>query len=322
MCTNGARVAGTRMRIFLAGATGVIGRRLLPLLIAEGHQVTGMTRSPQKVEELRARGAQPVVADALDGTAMRAAVRDAHPDAVIHELTALPQRIDPRKIKRDFAMNDRLRIEGTRHLVGAAQAAGVGRIIAQSIAFAYAPGPSGTSHREGDRLNLDVSGPIRRSMLAIADLERTVGDAHGLVLRYGYFYGPGSAISPTGSVAQDVARRRLPIIGRGEGVWSFVHVDDAARATVLALTVGKPGAYNIVDDDPAPVSEWLPALAAALGAPGPRRVPAFIARLAAGSYGVTAMTRAQGASNQLAKSELDWTLRLPSWREGFETALA
>jgi 2-alkyl-3-oxoalkanoate reductase len=309
------------MRIFLAGATGVIGRRLIPLLIAEGHEVTGMTRSPEKVEELRATGAQPVVADALDGAAVRAAVRDAQPDAVIHQLTALPQRIDPRKIERDFAMNDRLRSEGTRHLIDAAQAVGAGRILAQSIAFAYAPAPSGAPHREGDRLNLDASGPIRRSMLALADLEGTVLAADGLVLRYGYFYGPGSAISPTGSVAQDVTRRRLPIIGRGQGVWSFIHVDDAARATVLALTEGKTGAYNIVDDEPAPVSEWLPALADALGAPRPRRVPAFIARLAAGSYGVTAMTRAQGASNELAKSELGWAPRLPSWREGFTSAL-
>jgi nucleoside-diphosphate-sugar epimerase len=309
------------MRVFLAGATGVIGRRLLPLLIAAGHQVTGMTRSPQKVDALRAMGAEPAIADALDGDAVRAAVDDAQPDAVIHQLTSLPPRIDPRKIERDFAMNDRLRSEGTRHLVQAAQAVGAGRIVAQSIAFAYAPGPAGTVHREPDALYLDSPKAFRRSAHALQDLEHTVLEAGGVVLRYGYFYGPGSAISRTGSMGEEVERRRLPIVGRGEGVWSFIHVDDAARATVAALTRGESGPYNVVDDDPAPVSEWLPVLADALRAPRPRRVPALIARIAAGSYGVATMTRAQGASNERAKRELGWTPQYPSWREGFRAAL-
>ncbi len=310
------------MRVFLAGATGVIGRQLLPMLLAEGHQVTATTRSPEKLDALRALGAEAVAVDALDADAMRAAVLDARPDAVIDQLTSLPARIDPRRIERDFALNDRLRSEGTRILVAAAEAAGASRILAQSIAFSYAPGPPGTLHREQDPLlaPADAPKPYRRSAGAMADLEHAVLDAGGVVLRYGYFYGAGSAVSRTGSLGQDVARRRLPLVGRGGGVWSFVHVEDAAGATVAALAAGS-GPYNIVDDDPAPVSSWLPALAEALGAPRPRRVPAPIARLAAGSYGVASMTRAQGASNELARRELGWRPRYPSWREGFRAAL-
>ena len=310
------------MRVFLAGATGVIGRRLLGLLISEGHEVTGMTRSAQRAESLRARGAQPVVADALDAGAVRAAVMQARPEAVIHQLTSLPARIEPRKMRRDFELNDRLRSEGTRILVAAAQAAGAKRILAQSIAFAYAPGPPGTVHSEGDPLHLDAPEPFRRSALALRDLEQTAGQAGGIVLRYGYFYGSGSAISREGSMGEDLARRRLPIIGSGGGVWSFIHVDDAAAATVAALERGRPGAYNIVDDEPARVADWVPALAEALGAPRPMRVPAVIARPLAGAYGVMIMTRAQGASNELARRELGWEPAHPSWREGFRTALA
>jgi nucleoside-diphosphate-sugar epimerase len=312
------------VRVFLAGATGVIGQRLTALLTSAGHQVTGMTRSEQRGEALRALGAEPVIADALDGPAVAEAVGRARPDAVVHQLTSLPRRIDPRKMKRDLELNDRLRSEGTRILVDAAQAAGAGRIVAQSIAFIYAPGPAGTVHRESDPLlsATDAPGAFARTAGAVAELERTVLGASGVVLRYGYFYGAGSAISASGSMAEDVARRRLPIVGRGEGVWSFIHVDDAARATVDALERGKPGAYNIVDDEPAPVAQWLPALAGALGAPRPMRIPAFIARIAAGSYGVATMTRAQGASNELAKRELGWRPVYASWREGFRSALA
>ncbi|HWX51769.1 MAG TPA: NAD-dependent epimerase/dehydratase family protein, partial [Solirubrobacteraceae bacterium] len=233
----------------------------------------------------------------------------------------LPSRIDPRRMERDLAVNDRLRAEGTRHLVQAAREAGAGRIVAQSIAFAYAPGPPGTVHPEADPLHLDAAMPFRRSVEALRDLERAVMQAGGLVLRYGYFYGPGSAISRGGSMGQDLTRRRMPIVGRGEGVWSFIHVDDAARATIAALTHGAPGAYNIVDDEPAPVSEWLPALAAGTGSPRPMRIPSWIARIFAGRYGVEAMTRAQGASNELAKRELSWQPRYASWREGFASAV-
>ncbi|HMD51488.1 MAG TPA: NAD(P)-dependent oxidoreductase [Solirubrobacteraceae bacterium] len=309
------------MRVFVAGATGVIGRRLVPVLLAGGHEVTGMTRSPGKLEALRALGAEAVLADALDADAVAAALSAARPDAVIDQLTSLPARIDPRRIDRDFAMNDRLRVEGTPILVAAARAAGASRVLAQSIAFAYAPGPAGTVHEEGDPLYLDAPEPFRRSANALHELERTVGEVGGTVLRYGYFYGPGSSISSGGSMATDLARRRLPIVGSGQGVWSFIHVDDAARATVCALDAGRTGVYNVVDDDPAPVARWLPALAEALGAPRPWRVPEWIARPLAGSYGVASMTRAQGASNALAKRELDWTPAYPSWREGFRAAL-
>jgi len=291
-------------------------------LVSAGHEVIGMTRSSERAGALRALGAEPAIAEALDAAAVRAAVAAARPQAVVHQLTSLPRRIDPRKMKRDFLLNDRLRGEGTRHLVEAASAAGVERIVAQSIAFAYAPGPPGTVHTEQDPLFLDAPQPFARSVKAVDELERAVLGAGGLVLRYGYFYGPGSSISPTGSIGEDVARRRMPIVGGGRGVWSFIHVDDAAAAAVAALTAGDPGAYNVVDDEPAPVGEWIPALARALGAPRPLRVPALLARPIAGSYGVITMTRAQGASNALAERALGWTPAHPSWRQGFSNGLA
>jgi nucleoside-diphosphate-sugar epimerase len=311
------------MRVFLAGATGVIGRRLLPLLLAEGHEVIGMTRSPGRVEQLRAAGAEPVLADAFDAHALRRAVAEARPDAVIHQLTSIPPRINPRKMKRDFATNDRLRTEGTANLVAAARAAGVTRVIAQSVAFFYAPGPPGTVHGERDPLlrEAQAPAPVKRSAEALVSLERTVLDAGGTVLRYGYFYGPGSAISREGSTGREVARGRLPIVGSGAGVWSFIHVDDAAAATVAALNANKPGVFNVVDDEPVRAAVWVPALATALAAREPRKVPALLARALAGSYGVAVMTRAQGASNDLAKRELGWSPRHSSWREGFRSAL-
>jgi nucleoside-diphosphate-sugar epimerase len=310
------------MKVFVAGATGVIGRRLVPLLRGQGHEVTCMIRAPAREPAVRELGAEPAVADALDAAAVRRAIEDARPEAVIHQLTSLPRRIDPRKLERDFALNDRLRTEGTRNLIAGAQAVGASRIIAQSIAFAYAPGPPGTIHSEDDPLYLEAPKQIARTMHAVADLERAVLGADGVVLRYGYFYGPGSSVSRDGSVAEDLARRRLPIVGGGGGVWSFIHVDDAAAATVQALTHGVSGAYNVVDDDPARVAEWVPALAQALGAPRPMRVPALIAYPLAGRYGVMMMTRSQGASNALAKRAFDWQPRYASWREGFSDALS
>lgn len=311
------------MRVFLAGATGVIGRRLVPQLLAAGHEVTGMTRSQAGVERLRAAGASGVVADAFDAGGLTRAVVGARPDAVIHQLTSIPARIDPRKMERDFATNDRLRDEGTRNLVAAAQAAGAHRIVAQSVAFFYAPGPPGTVHVERDPLVSPEHAPkpVRRSAGALATLERTTLDAGAAVLRYGYFYGPGSAIARDGSTGEAVAKRQLPIVGSGAGVWSFVHVDDAAAATLAALDAGKPGVFNVVDDEPARVADWVPALAAALGARKPRKVPVLLARPVAGSYGVALMTKAQGASGALAKRELGWSPRYASWREGFATAL-
>jgi len=319
------------VRVLLAGATGAIGRRLVPALLAGGHEVIGMVRSEdgaRAVEAMGARcvetpGARSVLADALDADATMRAVAEASPQVLIHQLTSLPQRINPRTIERDFELNDRLRDEGTRNLVDAAQAAGVERVIAQSIAFAYAPGPPGTVHSEADPLFSDAQAPksFRRSAAALRSLESSVLGAGGLVMRYGFFYGPGTAFARDGSTAQDVSKRRFPIVGKGGGVWSFIHIDDAAAATIAALERGSSGPYNIVDDDPAPVREWLPAFAEALGAPAPMRVPKLIARLAAGSYGVLTLTRSQGASNALAKEELGWGPVYSSWREGFRTAL-
>jgi nucleoside-diphosphate-sugar epimerase len=310
------------MRIFLAGATGAIGKRLVPMLLASGHRVTGMTRSASKVEELTAAGADAVVCDAFDALALHKAVAEAEPEVVIHELTALPKRLNPRKIERDFVLNDRLRSEGTRLLVAAAQAAGARRIVAQSIAFAYAPGPPGTLHSERDRLMLEEAPKtFRRTVQALSDLESTVLGAGGIVLRYGYIYGPGTSISSGGSIAEDLRSRKFPIVGKGTGVWSFVHVDDAARATVKAAEHDGSGVYNIVDDDPALMSDWMPALAMVTGAPSPMRIPTVFARLVAGSFGVSAMTRSQGATNALAKRELDWQPQHTSWRDGFRTAL-
>jgi nucleoside-diphosphate-sugar epimerase len=309
------------VRVFLAGATGAIGAPLLQLLLADGHEVTGMTRSPDKAATLRAAGAEAVVVDALDAQAVTSAVVDARPEAIVHQLTAIPPRLDPRKIVRDFALTDRLRTEGTRNLLAAARQAGASRILAQSIAFAYAPGPPGAVHVEDDPLMADPPAQFKRSAAAIVELERTVLGASGVVLRYGYFYGPGTSISADGSLGREVVRRRLPIVGGGSGVWSFIHVRDAAQATAAALTNGSSGAYNVVDDEPAPVREWVPALADALGAKSPRRVPAWLARPLAGEYGVMTMTRAQGASNARAKRELGWSPRYASWREGFQSAL-
>jgi nucleoside-diphosphate-sugar epimerase len=280
-----------------------------------------MTSSPAKVDALRAAGAEPAVADALDADAVAGAVRHARPDAVIHQLTAIPARLDPRKLARDFVLTDLLRTDGTRHLIAAARAASASRILAQSIAFAYQPGPPGTIHVESDPPMSDPPAQFRRSAEAIAELERLVLGAGGLALRYGYLYGPGTAISRDGSLGRDLARRRLPIVGGGDGVWSFIQIADAARATVAALSHGASGAYNVVDDEPARVAEWIPALAQALGARPPRHVPAWLARPLAGEYGVMTMTRAQGASSARAKAELGWRPAHASWRQGFRTAL-
>ncbi len=318
-----SRIAGRRVRILLAGATGVIGRALLPMLLEQGHEVVAVCRSPDKLDGLRAQGAEAVALDALDPAAVREAVSAARPRAVIHQLTAIPAQINPRTVDRDFVLNDRLRSEGTANLVAAAKAAGAERFIAQSIAFAYAPGPPGTVHAERDELLSPEQAPkeFRRSAGAVADLEREVLGGGGVVLRYGYFYGPGSAIARDGSMAAGLAHRRLPVVGSGSGVWSFIHVTDAASATVAALDLQGPAVLNVVDDEPARVGEWIPALSEALGAPRPRRVPTWLARLVAGAYGTAVMTRGQGASNAAARAELDWSPRYPSWREGFRSGL-
>jgi nucleoside-diphosphate-sugar epimerase len=310
------------VRVFLAGATGAIGRPLVQLLIAGGHQVTGMTRSPEKADGLRAAGAEPVVADALDPAAVELAVRAAEPEVVVHQLTAIPAVIDPRRFARQFEPTDRLREQGTRYLVDAARAAGARRVVAQSIAFAYAPGAG--PHDESDPLWLDGPAAFRRTVQAVAALERAVLNSEGIegaVLRYGFYYGPGTALARGGAMAEAVRRRQFPLGGGGRGVWSFVHVDDAARATVLAVESAFTGALNVVDDEPAPLSEWVPELARGLGAPAPRRLPLWLIRLFAGSYGAQLMSAGEGASNRRAREALAWSPLYGSWREGFRTGL-
>jgi 2-alkyl-3-oxoalkanoate reductase len=312
------------MRIFVAGATGALGRRLVPLLVAGGHQVTAMTRSPAKAGGLRAAGAEPVVADALDREAVLAAVTAARPEVVVHQLTDLAGVTNLRKFDAGFAATNRLRTEGTDHLLAAARAAGTRRFVAQSFAgwpFARIGGPVKT---EDDPLDPDPPAELRRTLDAIRRLEAAVLGAQGiegLVLRYGGFYGPGTSAGAGGYMLDDLRRRRFPIVGAGTGVWSFIHIDDAATATAAAVERGAPGIYQIVDDDPAPVSDWLPALAAAAGARPPRRVPVWLARLLVGEHGVVLMNEVRGAANAKARRELGWTPTYRSWRQGFRSGL-
>lgn len=311
------------MRVFVAGATGVIGRRLVPRLILAGHTVTAMTRNLDRAKGLASAGAKPVVRDVYDAEGLEETLRRAKPDVVIHQLTALPNAISPRKMETQLAENDRIRVEGTRNLVRAAVLAGARRIVTQSIAFVYTP-EGGPVKDEEAPLWLSAPWPWRRSVEAVAELERQVMSAErveGVVMRYGYFYGPGTAYTADGSVADLVRARQFPIGGRGSGVFSFVHVDDAASATISALEHGQPWIYNIVDDDPTPARDWLPVYANALGAPKLRKVPAFLARLIAGRYGAYYMTEQRGASNAKAKRELGWSPKFPSWRTGFREAL-
>jgi nucleoside-diphosphate-sugar epimerase len=303
------------MRVFVAGATGAIGARLVPQLVERGHEVIGSSRSPEKADRLRAQGAEPIVLDLLDASAVREAVVAARPDAIIHQASALAGASDIKHFDRDFAQTNRLRTTGTDALLASAREAGVRRLVAQSYGgwpYAREGGPVKT---EEDPLDPSPAPEMRESLAAIRYLEQVVVDASGLALRYGGFYG-----SPDDVQLDLVRKRRFPIVGDGGGIWSFVHLHDAAVATVLALERGDPGVYNVVDDEPAPVREWLPALAAAINAKPPRRVPRWLARLLAGESGVVLMTEIRGASNAKAKRELGWTLRYPSWREGFVEA--
>jgi nucleoside-diphosphate-sugar epimerase len=303
------------MRVFLAGATGAIGSRLVPRLVAAGHEVTGTTRSAEKADRLRSLGAAAVVLDVLDAAAVRGAVAAARPDAIVHQATALSGLSDVKHFDRTFAETNRLRTVGTDALLAAARAAGVRRFVAQSFAgwpYAREGGPVKT---EEDPLDPAPVPAMRQTLAAIRHLEQAVLHADGIVLRYGGFYG-----SPDDAQLELVRKRQFPIVGDGGAVWSFVHLDDAAAATVLAFERGRPGIYNVVDDEPAPVREWLPALAAAIDAKPPRRVPRWLARFLAGRAGVALMTEIRGASNAKAKRELGWTLRHPSWRTGFADA--
>jgi nucleoside-diphosphate-sugar epimerase len=307
------------MRVFVAGATGAIGQQLVPRLVKAGHEVHGMTRSESKQELLYELGAKPVVADALDPDQVAAAVARAQPDVIVHQLTAIGP-IDMRHIDRDFAMTNRLRTEGTDHLLSAGQAVGVKRFVAQGIAgFGAYARTGGAVKSEEDALDPTPASKMREIHGAVRHLEKAVLGAEwteGIVLRYGVFYGPGTALGPGGEQLEMIRKRKFPLVGDGAGVWSFIHVADAADATVAAIEHGRRGVYNVVDDDPAAVAEWLPALAQTLGAKKPMRVPRFVGRLAAGETGVMMMTEVRGASNAKAKRELDWHPVHPSWRQG------
>ena len=311
------------MRVFVAGATGAIGTQLVPRLVAAGHQVHGMTRSDSKRAMLSELGAVPVIADALDPHQVAEAVGTAKPDVIIHQLTAIPVTPDLRHFDRDFALTTRLRTEGTDHLLSAGQAVGVRRFVAQSNgAFPYAR-TGGPVKSEEDPLDSAPARETRESFAAIRYLETAVLGAdwtEGIVLRYGAFYGPGTSMAPGADQIEMVRKRRFPLVGDGGGVWSFIHVADAADATVAAVEHGSRGIYNIVDDDPAPVADWLPALAQTLGAKKPMRVPRLVGRLFAGEVGLVMMTELRGASNSKAKRELGWRPAHRSWRQGLAAA--
>ncbi len=311
------------MRIFVAGATGVIGQQLLPQLVAQGHHVVGTTRNPAKLDRLRALGAEPVILDGLDGAAVGQAVARAEPEVVIHQMTALAgaKLGDLRHFDRGFAATNQLRSAGTDHLLAAAQAAGARRFLAQS--YAGWPGDRSGPPVQSEQDPLDPSPPAgqRESLAAIRHVEQVVPAAaglDGLVLRYGSLYGYGAS-----DEFFDLARqRKVPVIGNGAAIWSFLHVADAATATAAAVEHGSPGLYNVVDDEPATVAEWLPFLAQALGGKPPYHIPAWLGRLAAGEVGISMMTQARGCANAKAKRELGWQLQWPSWRQGFTRGLA
>jgi 2-alkyl-3-oxoalkanoate reductase len=305
------------MRVFVAGASGAIGTRLVPQLVDRGHEVTGTFRSPAKAARLRAAGAEAIALDLLDAAAVRQAVLDTKPEAIVHEATALADGGFSRKLDKTFALTNRLRTEGTDALLAAARAAGVHRLVAQSFApYRYAR-EGGMVKTEADPLDPAPPAGARATNAAMAYLEQAVTEAGGIALRYGGFYG-----DPDDRLLSLVRKRRFPMIGSGEGVTSWIHLDDAAAATVLALEHDGAGLYNIVDDDPAPAREWLPALASALGAKPPRHVPTGLIRLIMGQDAVLGATQSRGAANAKAKRELGWELRYPSWRQGFPAAFA
>ncbi len=309
------------MRVFVAGATGAIGAQLVPRLVAAGHEVHGMTRRESKRAMLSELGAVPVVADALDPDQVAEAVAGARPDVIVHQLTAIPEELDMRHPERAFELTNRLRTDGTDHLLSAGQAVGVRRFVAQSNIVAYARTGAAVKS-EGDAVDAS-GGAMSANAAAIGHLEKAVLGAtwtEGIALRYGWFYGPGTSMAPGQASYELVRKRKFPLVGDGGGVWSFIHIADAADATVAAVERGGRGIYNVVDDDPAAVAEWLPALAEHLDAKRPMRVPRFIGRLFAGEFGVILMTELRGASNAKAKRELAWRPAHASWRQGFAAA--
>lgn len=307
------------MRVLVAGATGAIGRQLVPQLAEAGHQVSATTRTPAKVAGLQAAGADPIVLDGLDGTAVGEAVARAEPEVIVHEMTAIPADMSFRKFDQTFAATNKLRTTGLDHLLTAAVAQGVRRFIAQSYAGWPMRRSGGPVTTEEDPFDPDPPAAQRTTLDAIRYLENAVTSAplEGLALRYGNLYGPGSSEV----MVRMLRHRQVLLIGDGAGVWSFLHVTDAATAVVAALEGGSPGIYNIVDDDPAPVAEWLPVLASAAGAKPPMHVPAWVGRLGAGEAGLSMMTRIRGCSNAKAKRELAWKQVWPSWRDGFPHGL-
>jgi 2-alkyl-3-oxoalkanoate reductase len=305
------------MRVFVAGASGVIGTRLVPKLIDLGHEVIGTSRSAGNAERIQALGAEPIVLDLLDPDAVRNAVLETEPEAIIHEATALTDLSDFKHFDRSFHVTNRLRTEGTDALLAAAREAGVGKFVAQSNANHRYAREGGPVKSEDDPLDPTPVPAMRESVEAMRYIDRVVTGAGGIALRYGIFYG-----DPGDGMVEAVRARKFPVVGDGAGVWSFIHLDDAATATALALEHDEAGIYNVVDDEPAPVGEWLPELARILGAKPPQRFPRLVARLFAGEAPVVMATESRGASNAKAKRELGWTLRYPSWREGFRDAYA
>ncbi|WP_147064182.1 NAD-dependent epimerase/dehydratase family protein [Terrabacter aerolatus] len=306
------------MRVLVAGATGAMGRQLVPRLVRAGHEVHGMTRSESKQALLRQLGALPVVADALDPDQVGRAVAAAEPDVVVHQLTSIGP-MDLRHFDRAFTMTNRLRTEGTDNLLSASRAAGVRRFVAQSFFAAYDRVGGGVKSEE-DPFGTAPAAGMHQTVGAIRHLEEQVLAAswtQGLVLRYGGFYGPHTSLGPDGEQTEAVRRRTFPVVGDGGGIWSFIHIGDAADATVAAVERGAPGVYNVVDDEPASVATWLPLLAQSLGAKPPLRVPRLVARLLAGETGAVMMTELRGASNAKARRDLAWSPEHASWREGF-----
>lgn len=308
------------MKVLVAGATGVIGRQLLPALTAAGHEAVGLARTGGG-SAAAAAGVEVITADALDSAAVDRAVATAKPDAVVNMLTAIPSKIDPKRLAQDFALTNRLRIEGTRNLVNAAERAGVRQVISQGLAYAYDPVGDGAADEDAP-LWRKPPRPFVPVLEALRELEHITREAGGTVLRFGHLYGPGTIYAREGTFIHQVKSGKLPLVGGGTATFSFTHTRDAAAATVAALGHGPAGVLNIVDDDPAEMNVWLPFLANVLDAPAPKAVPTFLARLATGPWGVAFMTRLRGADNSRAENVLGWTPSYPSWRTGFTTELS
>ena len=309
------------MRVLIAGGTGVIGQQLIPVLGEAGHQVTVLARSSTRAKVATDAGAEFVEADALHRSSLIGAVERARPDVVVNLLTAIPQGLNPKKMASEFEATNRLRIEGTRNLVQAARDAGGARVISESIAFAYAPGQKRVV---GEDASLWIDGPrqFRTVVAALQELERQTVESGGIVLRFGHLYGPGTSLDRDGSMTGQVRKGKIPIVGAGDGVFSFLHTYDAAQGVLAAISHEGPGIFNVVDDEPSDVQTWLPELAKVVGAPEPKHVPVVLARLFVGAWGVAYMTKLCGASNTHARGVLGWKPRYTRWREGFRQELA